>query len=195
MAFVRSDRQDLQEPRAGKVVREPQPPAILIIPRNLLDRQRPNSVTVGANEQGWDLHLPMAAFFSNVARFRAGSSERGCVRQLNSSSRFRISSPRVWRALQCSQTGLWTLRSVNGWQIRRLNVAPSPLSFEDLPGLFVLAGFTTTALTANILFDVKSGGRTWDRGELDGPIEERSLPNGIVSPVVRAHAMAHVSRG
>jgi hypothetical protein len=40
-------------------------------------------------------------------------SERGCVRQLNSSSRCRISSPHVARALQCSQSGLCILRRAN----------------------------------------------------------------------------------
>ena len=82
--------------------------------------------------------------------FGASSSDRGCVRQHNSSSRFRISSPRVSRALQCLQSGLWILSKDNRQQIQRLNVVPSPLPFKDLPGLFLLAAdFTTTAFMAN----------------------------------------------
>jgi hypothetical protein len=57
----------------------------------------------GSLESGSSTTSPWSSFLS----------ERGFVRQLNSSSRFRISSADVSRALQCSQSGLWILRRTN----------------------------------------------------------------------------------
>ena len=47
-------------------------------------------------------------------------SEGGWVREFKFSRRLRISTPRVSPALQCSQTGLWILRTTNRWQIQGL---------------------------------------------------------------------------
>ena len=42
------------------------------------------------------------------------------VREFKFSRRLRISTPRVSPALQYSQSGLWTLRTANRWQIQGL---------------------------------------------------------------------------
>src|ERR1700723_2541069 len=47
-------------------------------------------------------------------------SEGDWVREFKFSRRLRISTPRVSPALQCSQTGLWILRTTNRWQIQGL---------------------------------------------------------------------------